>query len=140
MFAGLALARAVLGDRRVSELSTIERCAAYVAARGAIAAIDRAAATWPPHLAVSTRRLAIDGVLALVEGLGHPHGTPARRRCLRAGLVHALDVSAGLDIVRAMGVDASDGGLDRALAASGRTIALLSLFLHANSHRVADDD
>jgi four helix bundle protein len=118
----------------MTEFSSLDRCAAYVAARHALTAIHATVASWPPPLAEQAKRAAIEVVMTTAEGIGHDHASPARRRCLRAAIGSAIEVAAVVDVARAMGyVD-----LDRTQRLAGRSVAMLGLFLHASVKH--DDD
>jgi hypothetical protein len=113
------------------EFSSLDRCAAYVAARAAMATIQRVAAAWPESLAERARRDAITTVQRIAEAVSHDHASPRRRHCLREALRDALAVAAAVDAARAMGK--SDDDLLDAQRAAGRSVTLLGLFLHANT-------
>jgi len=115
----------------------MDRCAAYVAARGALAAVARAAPGWPEVLAAQARDAAICAVMTTAQSLGHPSASAARRRCLRDALASAIELAATCDVVRATGVAGHD--TERAQRMAGRSIALLGLLLHASTHVVDDD-
>ena len=119
------------------EFESLDRCAAYEAARGACEAIRGAAAAWPDPLAGEARRAAESAVAWIAEGLGHDHGSAARRRCLRAALATALELAALCDVARALG-EASPPG-DRALRLAGRSVAMLGLFFHATASPFVED-
>jgi hypothetical protein len=121
----------------MNEFESLDRCAAYSAARDALAAIHCSSRAWPPQLAGQARQAAVHTIITTAEGIGHVHGTPARRRCLRDALGTALEVAASVDIARAMGVD--DDQLDSAQRMAGRSVALLGLFFHASTNLVNDD-
>ncbi len=123
--APLAIARAVTDE-------PLDRCAAYVAARDALAAIHRAAWAWPDTLAGQAREAAVGAVRATAESIGHGHASAGRRRCVRDALHAALELAATCDVARAFGF--GDGALDDAHRDVGRTIAMLGLLLHANTH------
>jgi hypothetical protein len=125
------LARTVLDARRMNEFPSLDRCAAYVAARHALAAVHVSTARWPESLADQARRAAVDTVMTTAEGIGHEHGSPARRRCLRAAIGTAIEVAATIDVARAMGY----GDLERPQQLAGRSIALLGLFFQANANQ-----
>jgi hypothetical protein len=109
----------------------LDRCAAYVAARGALAAIHRAATSWPDGLAGQARDAAIGAVRATAEGIGHAHASAGRRRCVRDALHAALELAATCDVARAFGF--GNAALDEAHRDAGRAIAMLGLLLHANT-------
>jgi hypothetical protein len=109
----------------------LDRCAAYVAARAALAAIHDATHEWPTDLASQARRAAIDTVMTTAEGLAYDHGTAARRRCVRNALATAIALAATVDVARALGH--ADPRLDRAQHHAGRAIALLGLLFQAST-------
>jgi hypothetical protein len=113
------------------EFVSLDRCAAYVAARAALIAVQRATRSWPDTLAARARREAIETMHVTAEATAYDHGTAGRRRCLRDALTSAIGVAACVDVARAMGFE--DTGLDAAQRAAGRTVALLGMFLHANT-------
>lgn len=115
---------------------TRERCAAYVATRGALEAVQRAAHTWPDELAVPACTAAIASVRAMAESLDQPPASPARRRCVRDALVIALGVAAACDVAHALGHD--DDALAEAQRAASRAISMLGMFLHASTHVIDD--
>ncbi len=118
------------------EFPSLDRCAAYAAARDAFAAIHASSQIWPHELAGQARQAAIETILITAEGIGHEHGTAARRRCLRDALATALELAATVDIARAMGI--YDDSLDSAQRMAGRSVALLGLFFHASTNLVDD--
>ena len=117
------------------EFTSLDRCAAYVAARAALVAVQRVAAGWPDTLAEQARRAAADTMHVIAEAISHGVGTAGRRRCLRDALTSALSVAASVDVARAMGF--GDTELDEAQRTAGRTVALLGMFLHANTSPIA---
>jgi four helix bundle protein len=114
----------------MTDFPSLDRCAAYVAARLALAAIHQTTQRWPTALADQARRAAADTVMTTAEGVACDHGTPSRRRCLRTAIGRAIETSAAIDVARAMGY--ADADVERAHKLAGRSIALLGLFLHAN--------
>ena len=121
---------------RMCEFSSLERCAAYVAARAALIAVQRVVAGWPDTLADRARRAAIDTMQVTAEAISHAHGSAGRRRCLRDAITSAIGVAASIDIARAMGF--GDAGLDEVQRLAGRTVALLGMFLHANTSSIPE--
>ena len=111
------------------EFDSLDRCAAYVATRGALEAAHLAVATWPEPLAELARRAATDAVLATADGLAHDRASAARRRALRGALAAALELAASCDVARATGQ--SGAAFDEAARRAHRAIALLALLLHA---------
>lgn len=118
------------------EFSSLDRCAAYVAARAALVAVRRAVDGWPDTLADRARGAAIDTMHVTAEAISHAHGSAGRRRCLRDAITSAIGVAASVDVARAMGF--GDAGLDDALRLAGRTVALLGMFLHANTSSIPE--
>jgi hypothetical protein len=113
------------------EFVSLDRCAAYVAARAALVALQQVAGGWPDTLADRARREAIETMQVTAEAIAHGHATAGRRRCLRDALTSAIGLAASVDVARAMGF--GDGDLDDAQRTAGRTVALLGMFLHANT-------
>ena len=120
----------------MSEFASLERCAAYVAARTALIAVQRIAHGWPDALADRARRSAADTMHVTVEAISHGPSTAGRRRCLRDALTSAIGVAASVDVARAMGYD--DAELDQLQRTVGRVVALLGMFLHANTAPVPE--
>ncbi len=120
------------------EFSSLDRCAAYVAARMALAAVQRAAGAWPEGLAQRARRGAIEAMQLIAEAVSHDHASAGRRHCLREAITQALAVAATIDVVRAMGYPGDD--LDELQRLAGRTVALLGMFLHANTAAIPEPD
>jgi hypothetical protein len=114
---------------------SLDRCAAYIASRGALAALHRAAADWPHELAEHARAAALATVTATAAALGHPHASAARRRALRDAIVAAVRLAAACDVAGALGL-ACDPALDAAQRASSRAVSLLAMLLHASAHGV----
>jgi hypothetical protein len=130
----VAAARRVLGAGSVCEFDSPEKCAAYVATRGAVEALHRAARAWPEQLAAPTRIAAVALERATADCLDHPPATAARRRCVRDAIVIALGIASSCDIARALGLACE--ALDDAQRSTSRAIALLAMFLHASAHTV----
>jgi hypothetical protein len=118
----------------VNEFATLDRCAAYVAAQRALAAVHHVGNAWPADLAEQARSAAIAAVMTTAEGIAHEQGSAARRRCLRAALGSAIALAATLDVARAMGV--RDARLDHAQRGAGHAIAMLGMFFHASGLNV----
>ena len=127
----LGAARRVLWAGRMSEFTSPERCAAYVAARTALHAVQRTSDRWPEGLAERARRAAADTLRVTAEAIAHGHASAGRRRCLRDALVSAITVATSVDVARTLGL--CDGELDHAQRTAGRTVALLGMFLHAST-------
>lgn len=113
------------------EFTSLERCAAYVAARAVLTAVQCVAPQWPEALRRRACRGALDTLQLTAQAAGHGHDSAGRRHCLREAITTALGVAATVDAVRAMGYDGDDlADLQRV---TGRTIALLGMFLHAGT-------
>jgi hypothetical protein len=123
-------------DVGANEFGALERCAAYVAAQGALAAVHHVGDAWPAELASRAQRAAIEAVMTTAEGIAHAHGSPARRRCLRAALASAIALAATVDVARALGIE--DPRLDDAQRRCGRAIAMLGMFFHASAAGVPE--
>jgi hypothetical protein len=113
-----------------------ERCAAYVATRGALEAVQRAATSWPDELAVPACTAAMASLHAMADSLDQPAASAARRRCVRDALVIALGVAAACDVAHALGHQGD--ALAEAQRAASRAISMLGMFLHASTHVIAD--
>ncbi len=121
----------MLGRAPMCEFANLERCAAYVAARAVLTAVQRAAPQWPEALGHRASRGALDTLQLTAQAAGHGHDSAGRRHCLREAITTALGVAATVDAVRAMGYGGDDlADLQRV---TGRTIALLGMFLHAGT-------
>lgn len=118
---------------RVTE--PLERCAAYVATRGALAALRRASVGWPLTLAEPAFEAARQAVVATAESMAHEPTSHERRRCARHALEAALEVAARCDIADAMGYELGDAHYE-----ATRAVAMLGLFLHASTQRFAEDE
>ena len=136
----LRWAQRVLWLRCVSELSgefeSLERCAAYVAAQHALAAVHHVGTVWPAPLATQAQRAALAAVMTTAESIAHAHGSAGRRRCLRSALASAIALAATVDVARALGV--MDPRLEHAQRVAGRAIAMLGMFFHASAAVRAD--
>lgn len=113
------------------EFASLDRCAAYVAARAALIAVQRAAARWPEALGDRARHGAIDAMQLTAQAVSHGHATAGRRECLREAITAALGLAATVDAVGAMGYGGSE--IIELQRATGRTVALLGMFLHATT-------
>jgi len=120
----------------MSEFTSLDRCAAYVAARTALTAVQRVAEAWPEGLAERARGAAADTMHLTADAIAHDHASPGRRRCLRDALTRAIGVAASVDIARAMGLDGAE--LEHAQRTAGRTVALLGMFLHASTSAIPE--
>ena len=121
----------MLGGAAMSEFASLDRCAAYVAARGALIAVQRAATSWPHSLGDRARHGAIDTMQLTAEAISHGPATAGRRRCLRDAIATALGVAATIDIVHALGYGGHE--IVEAQRVTGRTVALLGMLLHAGN-------
>jgi hypothetical protein len=113
------------------EFASLDRCAAYVAARAALIAVQRAAADWPDGLGARARHGAIATVQLTAEAVSHDHATAGRRQCLRDAITTALGVAATIDVAHAMGY--GGGELLDVQRVAGRAVALLGMLLHAST-------
>jgi len=121
----------MLGHAYMCEFASLERCAAYVAARSVLIIVQRIAPQWPETLCHRARHGAVDTVQLTAQAAGHGHDSAGRRHCLREAITTALGVAATVDAARAMGYDGSE--LVELQRVSSRTIALLGMFLHAGT-------
>jgi hypothetical protein len=113
------------------DFASLERCAAYVAARTILTAVQQAAPQWPEALGRRAHRGALDTLQLTAQAAGHGHDSAGRRHCLREAITTALGIAATIDAVDAMGYGGDDlADLQRV---TGRTIALLGMFLHAGT-------
>ncbi|MDB4957042.1 MAG: hypothetical protein JWO36_4611 [Myxococcales bacterium] len=115
------------------EFESLDRCAAYVAARTALEAVH--GATWPADVAEQAKRAAIEAVMATAESLHHDHASPARRRCVRTALVRAIELVAAVDVAQALGTE-----LDDVQRTAGRSVAMLGLLLHSSANPFPEDE
>ena len=113
------------------EFASLERCAAYVAARAVLTAVQRTATQWPEALGHRARHAASDTLQLTAQAVRHDHDSAGRRHCLREAITTALGVAATVDAVRAMGYGGDE--LAELQRVTGRTIALLGMFLHAGT-------
>ena len=120
----------------MGEFASLERCAAYVATRATLTAIQRAVASWPESLADRTRRAAVDAMETTARSLSHDRLSVGRRRCLRDAITSAVAVASCIDLARAMGFAFLD--LDELQRLAGRSIALLAMFLHATTSPIPE--
>lgn len=121
----------MLGRLDMYEFASLERCAAYVAARTVLIIVQRIAPQWPETLRHRARHGAADTVHLTAQAAGHGHDSAGRRHCLREAITTALGVAATIDAARSMGYDGDD--LAELQRVTGRTIALLGMFLHAGT-------
>jgi hypothetical protein len=120
----------------MGEFASLDRCAAYVAARATSSAVPGIVAGWPASLAERTRRAAVDAVAITAAALHHDRRSVARRRCLRDAITSAVAVASFVDLARAMGF--ATGELDELQRLAGRSIALLAMFLHATTSPIPE--
>ncbi|HEY0189541.1 MAG TPA: hypothetical protein VGC42_00370 [Kofleriaceae bacterium] len=111
--------------------SDLERCAAFVAARTTLTSVQRAARGWPSALADPARRAAASVVDVTAEAAAQRHASREQRRSLREALRGAIHVVDTIDRARGLGYD--DAELDDLQRVAGRSVALLGMFLHANT-------
>lgn len=111
---------------------SIDRSAAYVAAKSALDVVQRITGGWPNEVAEPAKRCAQNMLASIAEALEHGETTPSRRRCLRGALLNAIELAAICDIARAHGL-----GTDVSLQCTARTLSLLGMSYQATS--VADD-
>jgi hypothetical protein len=121
----------MLGRTPMRDFASLERCAAYVAARAVLTAVQCRATQWPESLRHRARRAALDTLQLTAQAAGHGHDSAARRHCLREAIATALGVAATVDAARTMGYDGDE--LVELQRVTGRTIALLGMFLHAGT-------
>jgi hypothetical protein len=121
----------VLERAAMREFASLERCAAYVAARAVLTDIQGTAARWPEALRHRARQAALDTLQLTAQAASHVHDSAGRRQCLREAITTALGVAATIDDARAMGY--GDDELAELQRVTGRTIALLGMFLHAGT-------
>jgi hypothetical protein len=126
----------------MSELINLDRCAAYVAARATLAAVQRVAGPWPPELADRARRGAVDAIHLTAIAVSYAAGSPGRRHCLREAITSAVGVAAFVDAAGAMGYGAepTEPLLEQARRVAGQTIALLGMLLHTSQPTSVDHD
>jgi hypothetical protein len=115
----------------MGEFASLDRCAAYVAARALLVAVERVTGSWPTRLAVRARRAAMAAVELTAEATAHGPASAGRRRCLRDAITSAIGIAAALDIARATGFGGAE--LHDVQCVAGRLVALLAMFLHANT-------
>jgi hypothetical protein len=115
----------------MAEFATLDRCAAYVAARATLVAVQRISRRWPEGLADRMRRAAVDAMQRTADAISHGHGTVGRRRRVRDALTGAICVAELVDLARAMGLVSVE--LDALQRLAGRSVALLGMLLHAST-------
>jgi hypothetical protein len=118
------------------EFANLDRCAAYVAARTTLTAVQRLAGRWPESLADRTRRAAADAMHGTADAVSFGLGSVRRRRRLRDALTSAVTVASFIDLARTMGFGGRD--LDDTQRLAGRSIALLGMLLHADTSPIPE--
>lgn len=113
------------------EFTSLDRCAAYVTARAALISIQYATADWPVSLADRARHGATDTLQLIAAAISCDPASSRRRHCLREAIRTALGVAATVDVACTMGF-CGDGLVD-VQRVTGRTVALLGMFLHAST-------
>jgi hypothetical protein len=133
----------MLQARAMGEFASLDRCAAYVAARALLVAVERvtgSSGSWPPGLAVRARRAAMAAVELTAEATAHGPASAGRRRCLRDAITSAIGIAAAVDIARTAGLGDAElvefvelAELHDVQRVAGRLVALLAMFLHAST-------
>jgi hypothetical protein len=109
----------------------LDRNAAYISAREAVAKVRHATAAWPPDVARCANRAATDTVVALVEALRHEPTSPERRTRLRDAVVHVLELAGICDLAIAHGLRSEE--IVESLRSASRTLSLLGMSFHATA-------
>ncbi len=125
------MASRMLDGPTMSEFTSLDGCAAYVAARDALDALQEAATTWPEQLAERARQAAVDTLMITAEGIHFQQGSAGRRRCLRDAIASAISMAASIDVARTLGF--AGDSLEHTQRLAGRAIALRGMFFHANA-------
>ena len=112
-------------------VETLDRNAAYVAARLALETVRAATASWPPDVARSANRAAGETVVAVVEALREEPTSAARRKSLRSAVCHALELAAICDIAIAHGLRTAQ--VEDSLRCASRTLSMLGMSFHATA-------
>ena len=112
-------------------VETLDRNAAYVAARIALETVRDATAAWPPDVARSATKAAGETVVAVVEALRHEPTSAARRKSLRNALCFALELAAICDIAIAHGLGSAQ--VQESLRCASRALSMLGLSFHATA-------
>ena len=128
-------ARCVLWGVAMSEFASLDRCAAYVAVRSLLIAVERVTGSWPIALAERAHRAGLAAIELTAEAIAHPAGSPGRRRCLRDAITSVIGIAAVVDIARVPGFGGAT--LDDVQRIAGRSVALLAMFLHASTAPIA---
>jgi hypothetical protein len=116
---------------RPSMLITLDRFAAYSAARDALTAIQKATSAWPPELAKQAKTTANNIITKTVAAVDEEPTSAARRKCLREAIVEALVLASICDLASSHGLNSEE--LDDSLRHASRTISMLGLSFHATS-------
>jgi hypothetical protein len=122
---------------RVPTVEALDRCSAYVATREALAATRRAMPGWPAQLAEPACEAASRAVVATAHSMAYAVASAGRRRCARDAIEAALQLAATCDVAIAMGLRDELGDVPRE---ASRAVAMLGLFLHANTGSWPEDD
>ena len=112
-------------------VETLDRNAAYVAARAAAETVRSATNGWPPDVARTANKVAGDIVVAILEALREEPTSPARRKSLRGAVCHALELAAICDIAIAHGLRTAQ--VEETLRCASRTLSLLGMSFHATA-------
>ena len=113
-------------------IESLDRSAAYIAAKSAVEIVQQMTGGWPTEVAEPAKKCARNLLASLTEALEHGETTASRRRCLRGAMLNAIELAAICDIARAHGL-----GADESLQSMGRTLSYLGMSYHATS--VAND-
>lgn len=112
-------------------VETLDRNAAYVAARTAAQTIRDATTQWPPDVARTANKVASDVVVAVLDALREDPTSAARRKLLRGAVCHALELAAICDIAIAHGLKSAQ--VEESLRCASRTLSLLGMSFHATA-------
>lgn len=110
---------------------TIDRDAAFIAARAAQMTIEQATCGWPPDVARSAHKAAADTVAAVLAALKEAPTSAARRKGLRNALCSALELAAICDIALAYGL--GNARVHESLRCASRTLSMLGMSFHATA-------
>jgi hypothetical protein len=108
----------------------LETCAAYVAARSALEAVQQSHGSWPADLARDAERAALAALQVTAIAITYEPGSADRRSYIRDAITRAISVAGFVDAAGAMGFGASR--LESVQRTAGRSIALLAMWLHAS--------
>jgi len=112
-------------------VESLERNAAYMAARVAFETIRDATASWPPEVARDANRAASDTVVRVLEALREQPTSAARRKSLRGALCNALELAAICDIAIAHGL--GNAQVEESLRCASRALSMIGLSFHATA-------